>query len=189
MTEVGPVTYECPDHPGVLHVIESSYVAEIIDPVTGQHVESGIEGELVLTPLGRIGMPLLRYRTGDIVKAARYTICDCGRHDLALEGGILGRTDDMVIVRGVNIHPSAVEEVIRSVPGVTEYRVKVGGPAALTELAVEVEFDPAMNSTDERVKGLEAAFQRAFSLRVPVAVAACGTLPRGEVKSKRWFTA
>jgi len=187
MTEVGPVTYECPERPGVLHVIESSYVAEIVDPLSGQAVQSGEEGELILTPLGRMGMPLLRYRTGDIVKSAQYTICDCGRHDLALEGGILGRTDDMVIVRGVNIHPSAVDEVIRSVPGVTEYRVTVASASTMPELSVEVEFEAAGASADERAKEIEAGFQRAFSLRVPVAAAAAGSLPRAETKSRRWL--
>ncbi|MBI4325589.1 MAG: AMP-binding protein, partial [Chloroflexi bacterium] len=117
MTETGPVTYECPAHPGVLHVMESAFVAEITDPVTAKPVEPGTIGELVLTNLGRTGSPLLRYRTGDLVKAARpgsqpatldgragpdrlkLQPCACGRHDLALEGGILGRTDDMIVVR------------------------------------------------------------------------------------------
>ena len=186
MTEVGPVTYECPIRPGVLHVIETSYVAEIIDPQTGQAVESGTLGELILTPLGRAGSPLLRYRTGDLVKAALDSICECGRHDLALEGGILGRTDDMMIVRGVNIHPSAVEEIVRGASDVVEYRVNVTMSDSLAELAVDVEFDPAVTNVDQRLAGLEAAFQRVFSMRVPVLAAAPGSLPRAEAKSKRW---
>ena len=105
MTETGPVSYGCPSRPGVLHIIESSYIAEVID------------SELILTNLGRIGSPLIRYRTGDLVKPIRGT-CICGTTDVALEGGILGRTDDMVVVRGVNIYPTAVEEVLRA-EGVT----------------------------------------------------------------------
>src|ERR1700743_698009 len=90
MTEVGPVTHECPARPGVLHVIESAYYAEVIDPVTGENLATGETGELVLTTLGRIGSPLLRYRTGDLVRAETHP-CVCGRSDISLVGGILGR--------------------------------------------------------------------------------------------------
>ena len=76
MTEVGPVTYECPVRPGVLHVMEGAYIAEIIDPATGQHVPSGEAGELVLTTLGRLGSPLIRYRTGDLVRSALDSHCE-----------------------------------------------------------------------------------------------------------------
>ena len=112
MTEAGPVTYECPAQPGILHVIESAYLAEIVDPQSGKKVSSGETGELILTTLGRTGSPLLRYRTGDLVCAAENSPCACGTFDLALRGGILGRADDMIIVRGVNIYPSAIEDVV-----------------------------------------------------------------------------
>jgi phenylacetate-CoA ligase len=167
MTETGPVSYGCPARPGVLHVMESSYIAEVID------------GELILTNLGRIGSPLIRYRTGDLVHAVRGH-CECGSDDLALEGGILGRTDDMVVVRGVNIYPTAVEEVLRS-EGVTEYRVEVRTERALTQLLVQVE---AESSAGPR---LEAALTNAFSLRIPVSSVPAGTLPRFEAKAKRWI--
>src|ERR1700722_18476919 len=124
MTEVGPVTHECPARPGVLHVIESAYYAELIDPATGKAVPAGQMGELVLTTLGRTGSPLLRYRTGDLARADSQP-CVCGRSDLALIGGILGRTDDMIVVRGVNVYPSAVEEIIRAADEVLEYQVRV----------------------------------------------------------------
>ena len=105
MTEVGPVTYQCPAQAGVLHVLEGAYLPEIIDPETAEPVASGETGELVLTTLGRHGSPLIRYRTGDLVSAAE-SPCPCGHLDLALQGGILGRADDMVVVRGVNVYPS-----------------------------------------------------------------------------------
>ena len=189
MTEVGPVTFECPKQPGLLHVIESAYYAEVIDPNTGQAAPSG---ELVLTSLGRIGSPLLRYRTGDLVKlgARPSTLdprpCECGRHNLALEGGILGRVDDMIIVRGVNVYPSAVEEIIRRFNEVAEYCVHVSGAAALAELRVEVE--PSDLCRDANAVGLQVqkALEMAFSLRVPVAVVAAGSLPRFEMKARRW---
>jgi phenylacetate-CoA ligase len=168
MTETGPVSYGCPARPGVLHIIESSYIAEVIDK------------ELILTNLGRIGSPLIRYRTGDIVNAVRGE-CVCGSSDVALEGGILGRTDDMVVVRGVNIYPSAVEEVLRS-EGVTEYRVEVRTERALMQLHIQVEAESVAT-----VLRLESALTNAFSLRIPVASVPAGTLPRFEAKAKRWI--
>jgi len=184
MTEVGPVSYECPARPGRLHVIESSYIAEIVHPETGRQVENGETGELILTTLGRVGSPLIRYRTGDLVKAAEDGMCECGRHDLALEGGILGRTDDMVIVRGVNIYPSAVEQIVGSCGEVTEYRVRVSTSDALPEIEVEVET-VAGSDGGVVVEQLQAEFDRALRLRVPVVVVPPGTMPRSEGKSKR----
>jgi len=186
MTEVGPVTYECPVQPGVLHVIESGFYAEIIEPGSGKPVEPGQPGELVLTPLGRVASPLLRYRTGDLVKLET-TACPCGSHELALAGGILGRVDDMVIVRGVNVYPSAVEEVIRSVGGVAEYQVQVAARGPLTELAVTIEPEAGCADAAALVAKLERAFDSAFSLRLPVALAAPGSLPRFEMKARRWM--
>lgn len=185
MTEVGPVTYECPSKPGTLHVIESAYLAQIVEPSTGKPVQENETGELVLTTLGRIGSPLLRYRTGDIVKRGK--ACACGRAELALEGGIIGRTDDMIVVRGVNVYPSAVEELIRSVKGTGEYQVRVKTIQSLAEL--ELKIEPADDSVDVAtlVLELEKAFQKSFTLRVKVAVAHKGTLPRFEMKAKRWL--
>lgn len=189
MTEVGPVSYECPARPGVLHVIEASYLAETVHPSTGQPARPGEPGELVLTTLGRIGSPLLRYRTGDLVKAAerRDTPCACGRRELALAGGILARTDDMLVVRGVNIYPSAIEEIIFQSGDVAEYQIEVRTQAALTELHVRVE--PRMPAADPiaLARNLEKAFQAAFALRIPVEVVASGSLPRFEMKAKRWL--
>jgi acyl-CoA synthetase (AMP-forming)/AMP-acid ligase II len=109
--------------PDVLHILESDFIAEVIDPQSGQGVAPGQTGELVLTNLGRSGSPVLRYRTSDLVKRTESTVCVCGSHEMALQGGILGRTDDMVTVRGVNLYPAAVEEIVRSCQGVGEYRV------------------------------------------------------------------
>jgi phenylacetate-CoA ligase len=185
MTEVGPVTFECPKRPGVLHVIEAGYYAEVIHPQTGKSVAAGETGELVLTPLGRTGSPLLRYRTGDLVKPEPHP-CACGRHELALAGGVLGRTDDMVIVRGVNVYPSAVEDIIRSCNGVAEYQVTVTHQKSLAELSVRVEPKPDCSAPSDLARQLEKAFQDAFSLRVPVTLAEAGVLPRFEMKAKRW---
>ena len=188
MTEVGPVTYECSRRPGVLHVMESAYFAEIVTPDTGRPVPAGQPGELVLTPLGRTASPLLRYRTGDLVKADAAP-CVCGSPELALVGGILGRVDDMVIVRGVNIYPSAVEEVIRAVGGVAEYHATVTTRGSLTELALVVEPQPEVADEAALVRRLASAFEAAFTLRIPIQLAAHGALPRFEMKARRWTRA
>lgn len=186
MTEVGPVTYECPVRPGVLHVMEGAYIAEIINPDTGAHVQAGEAGELVLTTLGRLGSPLLRYRTGDVVKSSIDTMCECGRSELALEGGILGRTDDMVVVRGVNIYPAAVEEVLRNHGGVAEYQMQVNAGSPMTELALKIEPRPDVTDPVVLADSLASALQAAFNLRIPVALVPAGSLPRFEMKAKRW---
>jgi phenylacetate-CoA ligase len=189
MTEVGPVTYECPVRPRVLHVLEGGYIAEIIDPATGAQLPPGETGELVLTNLGRLGSPLLRYRTGDLVKASLDTVCECGRSELALEGGILGRTDDMICVRGVNLYPGAVEEIIRGHGGVAEYQVRVNTAETLTQVALNIEPLPTVSDAAALARSLETALQTAFNLRVPVSLAPAGSLPRFEMKARRWVRA
>lgn len=186
MTEVGPVSYECPARPGVLHVIEAAYLAEIVQRATGAPAPPGETGELVLTTLTRPGMPLLRYRTGDLVRAEpRGAACACGTVELALPGGILGRADDMVVVRGVNVYPSAVDALVRGRPGVAEYRVTVTREGALAGLRVEVEPMPDADGP-ALAAALAADFQAALALRVPVAAAPPGALPRFEHKARRW---
>jgi phenylacetate-CoA ligase len=110
MTETGPVSHECPAQPGTLHILDRAYLAEVMD-AEGKAARAGEVGELVLTVLGRTGSPLLRYRTGDLARAGG--ACACGRPGTALPGGLLGRTDEMVVVRGVNVYPTAVEDVLR----------------------------------------------------------------------------
>ena len=186
MTEVGPVTFECPVRPGVLHVMESAFLPEIIDPATGAQLGSGDTGELILTTLSRTCSPLLRYRTGDRVKSALDTICECGRSELALEGGILGRVDDMVVVRGVNVFPAAVDEILRAQGDVAEYQVQITTREGLTELAIAIEARPGLATPETLAAHLASALQTALTLRVPVTVAAAGSLPRFEMKARRW---
>ena len=187
MTETGPVTYEVPGQPGTLEVFAGSFLAEVIDPVSTQPVADGEQGELVLTTLNRVGSPLIRYRTGDLVRNLTLKVHDAtaaGHSSLITRhfpGGILGRVDDMVIVRGVNIYPAAVEEIVRGVPEITEYRVTHDTRSALPELSLEVEAAPAAAAEVER------RLQASLSLRIPVTVVAPGSLPRFELKAKRWL--
>ena len=190
MTETGPISHQCAAQAGVLHVIESAYFPEIVD-ADGNAVPPGQPGELVVTTLGRMASPLLRYRTGDLVRAvAQDGPCCCGCCDLALAGGILGRADDMVIVRGVNIIPSAVEDLLRGFPEIAEYQVKVDGTASLPELSLQIELvsDPKIEG-EEFVRRLHTRFHTAFNLRVPITIAPTGTLPRFEMKANRWLVA
>ena len=185
MTEIGPVSYPSTRFPGLLHVNERSYLAEILDPETLDPVEAGRPGELVLTVLGRPGSPLLRYRTGDLVRASLKTPDALGSDDLALEGGILARVDDMVVVRGVNLYPSAVERIVRRFAEVAEYRVHLRADRGMTE--AELEIEPAPSADEDLAARLAEALRTAFQLRIPVRTAAPGTLPRFELKAKRWI--
>ena len=174
MSEVGPVAFQNQDEDDVLHIIEDSYFAEIVNPRTGAALPAGEVGELVLTTLGREACPLFRYRTGDLVQR----IPDAP--GFALAGGIIGRVDDMVVVRGVNIYPSAVDAVVRSIAEVTEYRVTVTSRDTLAEIVLEIE------TTDASAASLlERALTSAFSLRIPVQ--RVETLPRFELKARRWI--
>lgn len=186
MTEVGPVSYQCPEQPGTLLVIESAYLAEIVEPKSGQPVPRGELGELVLTTLGRLGSPLIRYRTGDLVQEDPDVAERFGRHELALRGGILGRTDDMVLVRGVNVYPRAIEQVLREFPEVAEWQVELQTVEALTELLVRVE--PTADCPDPANLGqrIQTRLRIAFNLRVPVTLCPSGSLPRFEMKARRW---
>jgi phenylacetate-CoA ligase len=185
MTETGPVSHECPAQPGTLHILERAYLAEVVD-ADGKAARAGEVGELVLTVLGRTGSPLLRYRTGDLARAGG--ACACGWPGTALPGGLLGRTDEMVIVRGVNVYPTAVEEVLRGFSEIAEYQVEVDRSRALAELSLRIE--PLKDGAAEEGKALAARVQHAlhgaFNLRVPVALAPAGSLPRFEMKARRW---
>jgi phenylacetate-CoA ligase len=157
-----------------------------MDPNRLSPVAPGEAGELILTPLGRVGSPLLRYRTGDLVRAAQGSVCSCGRSDLALEGGILGRTDDMITVRGINVYPSAVEGILRQFEEVAEYQVMVSNAGAMVELSVRVEKAPDGADGPDLAARIENAFQTLLHLRVPVQTVAEGSLPRFEMKGRRW---
>lgn len=186
MTEVGPVSYQCPAQPGTLHILESAYLPEVIDPKTGQTLAPGQRGELVLTTLDRLGSPLLRYRTGDLVKPLPPGVCACGRSDLACEGGILGRADDMVIVRGVNIYPGTIEEIVSGFREVAEFRVTLDRRQAMAEISLEAEIVVNGYESTPLKKRIEEALESALNLRIPVQLRPPGFLPRFEMKARRW---
>jgi phenylacetate-CoA ligase len=183
LTEVGAIGIECPENPAGLHLLETEYVPEVIDPETGQAVAPGQLGELVLTNLGRWGSPVLRYRTGDLVRADPEP-CPCGRPFLRLSGGILGRVDDMIHLRGNKLYPSALEAIIRRFAEVAEYRMEVDRSGSLAALRVEVEPVPAA-SGDDVAERVSRAIAAELLFRAEVRAVAPGSLPRFEMKAKR----
>jgi len=183
MTEAGPLMVECNGQRGGMHALETECIVEVIDPVAGVPVPDGEMGELVLTNLGRWGSPLLRYRTGDLARIESEP-CPCGRMEQRLKDGILGRTDDMIHIRGNNLYPSAVEALIRQVPGVAEYRVEVDSSGPLPSLNVEVE--PVAAATPAVVVDrVDQVIRDALLFRARVVAVAPGTLPRFEMKARR----
>ena len=181
MTELGATGFTCQAQDGV-HLIESEFVFEVIDPRTGAVLPPGEQGELVATNLGRAGMPLIRYRTGDLVRIDQ-TPCPCGRTFARLAGGILGRADDMVVVRGVNIFPSAIEGVLREFPEVSEFRIEVYSEREMTELRVLL--DPQPGTPAGLAEQVGERLHDRLLLRVPCELVEPGSLPRFELKAQR----
>jgi phenylacetate-CoA ligase len=185
LTEVGPISFECWESPGGLHLNEAEYICEILEPGSGRAVGDGERGELVVTNLGRAASPLIRYRTGDVV-VRRSGACACGRTLARLEGGVLARVDDMVNVRGVNVYPSAVESVVRRFSDVAEYRATVSTAGSLRELSVEIELASSADRQSDTAAHIAMALRESLGLTVPLRVVAANTLPRFEMKARRF---
>ena len=255
MTELGPLAIETLDEPGGLYVLETECIAEIVDPATGQPVSAGEEGELVITNLGRVGSPLIRYRTGDRVRARtptatsghraygatppgpplrrggdtggdienvgmpatrrttdapgksesspsfppfvrggqggaaeRITAPDFRSQLLYLSGGILGRTDEMITIRGNNLYPSALEDVIRGFDGVAEFRIQLQTLKGMQHLRIEIEPASALSGGDvtsliERIAG---TIKGRWHFQAEVVAVTTGSLPRFEMKGRRF---
>ncbi|MGH7137448.1 MAG: phenylacetate--CoA ligase family protein [Pirellulales bacterium] len=174
-TEVGPWGYADREGRG-LHVTESEFIAEFRSLATGQPAGAGELAELVLTTLGRIGSPVIRYRTGDLVRP-----CWSDNGFVLLEGGVLGRIDDMLIVRGVNIFPSSVEQIVHSFPEIEEFRVTVRSVDEMDQLTIEIEDrlgQPGRVADELRVR---------LGLNVAIECVPIGTLPRSEGKTRRFI--
>jgi phenylacetate-CoA ligase len=177
-TEVGPWGYSDPERRG-LHIVESDFIAEFLSVETGKPASGGELSELILTNLGRTGCPAIRYRTGDLVRPV-------WKHDLPtrfvlLDGGIVGRSDDMLTVRGVNVFPTAIEQIVRSFPEVLEYRATITRVNKLDHLTLEVEdrLDSPLRIAEE--------LQLRLGLKVEVRSVTLGTLPRFEGKGNRFI--
>ena len=175
-TEVGAWGFEYRSKSS-LHVNEGEFICEIIDPSTGEPAD---EGEMVMTNLGRIGMPVIRYKTGDRVIGSR----SGGRGFLKLEGGVVGRIDDALVVRGVNVFPSAIENVIRQCEGVGEFAVHVRREKEMDD--IEIQFETKAEQPEGVAHAVAREIQSGLGLRVRTNVVPMGSLPRFETKSKRF---
>jgi phenylacetate-CoA ligase len=185
-TEVGAFGFECQAQPGAIHVNENEFIAEVIDPNSGEATRAGEKGELVITNLGRIGSPVIRYRTGDLVQF-RTQPCPCGRPFIMLEGGVLGRADDMIVIRGVNVFPSAIENVMREIPEVEEFRVETLERQAMREIKLIIEPSSSQSSAAGLQERISSLVRERIGLRPEVELVAPGSLPRFELKAKRFF--
>jgi len=183
MTEIGAYGFQCGSDPTSMHVLETEFIPEVIDPTSGAGVADGTEGELVLTNLGRWGSPLIRYRTGDLVRMIR-SRCACGRWFARLQGGILGRADDMLVVRGNNVFPSTIEGVLREFDEVAEFAIVSGLQRPLTELAIAVEPKAGVGVDGLAERIVEGVRDR-LHFRPTVRLVSPGSLLRSEMKSRR----
>ena len=183
-SEIGAHSFECEVQPNGTHVTESEFIVEELNPETLEPVPAGEQGELIITNLGRIGYPVIRYRSGDLVVLNQQK-CTCGRSYARFEGGVLGRADDMVVVRGVNIFPSAVENLVRQCESVEEFRITVTTDREMGNLAIELELSKNANPESAR-KTVDQEIQNELSLRPEITLVPSGSLPRFEMKAKRF---
>jgi phenylacetate-CoA ligase len=184
MTELGATGVSCATRDGV-HLIESEFVFEVRDDNGGMHplTEKGtITGELVATNLGRWGSPLIRYRTGDRVEVTREP-CSCGSPFAKMVGGIRGRVDDMFTVRGVNLYPSQVEDLVRRHASIGEFQIEVRSVRGMEEVTILCEC--AGDDGKATVSQLAADLRLALGARIECRQVAIGTLPRSDLKSRR----
>ena len=186
-TEISNFGFECVTQKGT-HVIESMFLAEVIDPKTGKWVGPGEEGELILSNLCCESMPLIRWRMGDIVKF-NYEKCECGRTFLRLDGGIIGRADDMFQFGGVNIFPSAIENFVRETKEFSsEYQIFAPKMGSGKHLKIRVEpssLTLSKEEMDRAVKNFKEIFKFRIGVTLDVEVVKIGELPRFEGKARR----
>ena len=188
MTELGTIMiFECEHQPGGTHIIEDNYIEEVVDPETGKALSYGELGERVVTSFGRGFIPVLRYRTRDLVVKVPASRCGCNRTFDIYEGGIQGRVDDMRVVRGTNVYPRAVESIVRDFAEIDEFQIHlftVDGMRDEIEVLVEIPDDDG--GVDPLLTELGARLSEAHEgLRFGVRQVENGSLPRFELKAKR----
>jgi phenylacetate-CoA ligase len=186
-TEISNFGYECVAQKGT-HVIESMFYAECLDPETLKPVLPGEVGELVLSNLCTESVPLLRWRVKDLVRFDKET-CECGRTFLRLDGGILGRSDDMFQFAGVNIFPSAIENLVREVEDFSnEYQLIVPKTGKVKRLKIRVEpasSDISREAMAQAIKKFIETIKYRITVTPYVEIVEMGRLPRFELKAKR----
>jgi len=188
MTELGTIMiFECSHQPGGTHIIEDHFIEEVVNPETGEPVPYGELGERVVTSFGRGFIPVLRYRTKDMVLKVPYSTCDCGRTGDIYQGGIRGRWDDMKLIRGTNVYPRAVEALIREHDTIDEFQIYIWRNDIRDEITIKIEMKPGREDewpalSEDLVNELAVAHE---GLRFIIELMPPGTLPRFELKAKR----
>jgi phenylacetate-CoA ligase len=189
MTEVGTIMiFECEKQPGGTHIIEDHYIEEVVEPTSGEAVGYGELGERLITSFGRGFIPVLRYRTRDLVVRVPASGCSCGRTFDLYEGGIRGRVDDMKLVRGTNVYPRAVESIVREFREIDEFRIHLftaDGRQDEIEVLVEIPDRPGVDPDRILVDLAKSLSQAHEGLRFGVKKVENGSLPRFELKAKR----
>ncbi|HEY7062048.1 MAG TPA: phenylacetate--CoA ligase family protein [Chloroflexota bacterium] len=189
MTETAGITaFECSEQSGALHINEDYFLEEFLDPQTGEPLGLGEVGERVCTAFGIGLIPIIRYRTGDLVRRVEAERCPCGRTFELYQGGIIGRADDMQIIRGVNVHPSAVEGVVRRYAELREFRIVLTRVEHVDNIAVELEPHPAADAALAATLAERVAHELAEAhegLRFDVSLVPPSTLPTFELKARR----
>ncbi len=177
-TEVGVFSYPCAAGGGI-HINESEFLCEILDPVSFEEVPVGGQGELVLSALSRVGYPAIRFRGGDVVNVGG--VCPVRHDDAWLPDGIVGRSDDMVVIRGMNVFPSAIEQTLREAGAFGEYRIRF-----YTEVGERDEVRVLLETTDPGiVHTIEERILRRLALRVRVVPVMPGVLAAQRLKARR----
>ena len=183
MTELGSLATAAVGDKTGLYLLEAECIAEILDPATSEPVGPGELGELVVTNLGRVGSPLIRYRTGDLVRTST-SPSPVGLDLLRLEGGIVGRADDMVTIRGNNVFPTSVESVVREFPEVVEFRIVVQTVRAMKH--VKLELEPRDGADPEAIRQrITRAIKDRLNFTAEVLCVPSNSLPRFELKGRR----
>lgn len=186
---MGPgVAGECEARAG-LHIAEDQFLVEIVDPVTGEVLPKGSEGELIITTLTKEALPMLRFRTHDLTRL-HYDKCECGRTHVRMER-VRKRTDDMLIIRGVNVFPSQIEDVLMRIEGVSPFwQIIVERKHNLDDLTLKIEVDEAMFSDRmkemvETQKLIADSLQSVLGIRAKILLVETGVLERTQGKAKR----
>jgi phenylacetate-CoA ligase len=188
MTEIGSLAVESVKYTDGLYLLETECIAEIIDPDSGTAVEPGTTGELVITNLGRWGSPVIRYRTGDLVREDLSESPD-GLCLKRLKGGVLGRADDMMTIRGNNVFPSSIDAILREFDEVVEYRMNFTTHREMNHLKIEVEPQASLAGTDaeqELLTKLNRAIKDRLNFQAEIAAVPPESLPRFELKGRRF---
>jgi phenylacetate-CoA ligase len=189
MTELGTIMiFECSHQPGGTHIIEDHFIEEVLNPSSGEPVGYGELGERVVTSFGRGFIPVLRYRTKDMVMKVPASTCSCGRTWDLYDGGIRGRWDDMKLIRGTNVYPRAVEAIVREYPAIDEFQIYISRRDDMQdEITIKVEIKPGHESewADLKVKLAKDLAEAHEGLRFNIERMDYGVLPHFELKAKR----